>query len=165
MRLDGVWRDVCVRNISSRGMLLQAGSAPHRGTYVEVYRGKHVIVARVAWSKDNRFGVQTQERLNIQAILGEPDLSGTSYKDAVKKQPTYERRSAPRPTEAELRWRAEQSRFTSKALEFACIAAVGGSIAFALFDTMSDTFSKPLASVSAALTASADAPSTRGSHH
>lgn len=153
LRLDGVWRDVCIRNISSRGMLLQAGSAPQRGTYVEVYRGKHVIVARVAWAKDNRFGIQTQERLNVQAILSEPDLSGPSYKEVIKTQPTFERRSVSRASEAELRWRAEQNRFKSKALEFACIAAVGGSIAFVLFDTMFETLSQPLTRVSTELSA------------
>ena len=151
MRLNGVWKDVCIRNISSRGMLLQAGPAPARGTYIEVYRGRHVIVARVAWAKENRFGIQTQDRLNIKAILGEPDLSGVSYNDAIKTQPTFERRSAPRPTQADLRWRAEQSRFKAKALEFACIAAVAGSIGMILFDTVSDTLAQSVAGVSAGL--------------
>ena len=151
MRLDGVWKDVCIRNISSRGMLLQAGSAPARGTYVEVYRGRHVIVARIAWAKDNRFGIHTQDRLDVQAILGEPDLSGANYKDVIKTQPTFERRAAPRPTQADLRWRAERSRFKAKALEFACIAAVGGSIGLVLFDTVSDTLLRAVAGVSVGL--------------
>ena len=151
MRLDGVWRDVCIRNISSRGMLIQATSAPPRGTYVEVYRGRHVIVARVAWSKDHRFGVQTQERLNISSVLQEPDLSGASYKETLKTQPSYERRSRPRPSQPDLRWSAERSRFMSKALDFACVVVVGASSAAIVFDAVTTTLNKPIAAVTAEL--------------
>lgn len=151
MRLNSLWSDVCIRNISSRGMLLQAGSPPPRGTYVEVYRGRHVIVACVAWAKDNRFGIQTQDRLDVQAILGEPDRSGTNYADAIKKHPTFERRSAPRPTQSELAWRAERNRFKAKVVEFACIASVAGSVGLILFDTITDVVSKPVAQISAVM--------------
>ena len=158
MRLDGVWRDVCIRNISSRGMLLQAGPPPRRGTYLEVYRGRHVIVARVAWSSDNRFGIQTQDRLDVQAIITEPDLSAARYNDVLKTQPAFERRSAPRPTQAELRWRAERSRFRAKALEFACVAAVTGSVGLVIFDTVSDRLTSSVAGVSAGLSGDAGSP-------
>jgi hypothetical protein len=151
MRLNGVWKDVCVRNISSRGMLIQAASAPPRGTYVEVCRGRHLIVARVAWSREHRFGIQTQERLNLDAVLKEPDLSSVDYTERLKAQPTYERRSTPRQSQAELRWRAERSRFFSKALEFACVGAMGASAALLMFDTVSGVLLKPVAAMTAAL--------------
>jgi hypothetical protein len=151
MRLHGVWRDVCIRNISSRGMLIQAASAPPRGTYVEVYRGRHVIVARVAWSKDHRFGVHTQDRLNLDALLQEPDASGINYKDKLKAEPAFERRATPRPRQADLRWRAERSRFFSKALEFACVGATGAAAALLVFDTASGVLARPVAAVTAEL--------------
>lgn len=151
MRLDGTWKDVCIRNISSRGMLIQAASALPRGTYVEVYRGRHVIVARVAWSKDHRFGIFTQERLNIDAVLQEPDLSGVNYKEASKTQPSYERRERARPSDADLKWRAERSTFTSKALEFACVVVVAASGAAIAFDAVSDTLSTPMVAVTTQL--------------
>ena len=151
MRLDGVWKDVCIRNISSRGMLLQAGSPPPRSTYVEVYRGRHVIVARVAWSKDTRFGIHTQERLDVSSIIGEPDFSGANYRDVIKGQPAFERRQIPRPTEAELRWRAEQNSFKARAVEFLCVAAVAASMGLIIFDTVLDTLSHSAAAVSAGL--------------
>jgi hypothetical protein len=151
MRLDGTWKDVCIRNISSRGMLIQAASELPRGTYVEVYRGRHVIVARVAWSKDHRFGIYTQERLNIDAVLQEPDLSGVNYKEASTTQRSYERRERARPSDADLRWRAERSTFASKALEFACIVMVGASGAAVAFDVVADTLTKPMAAVTTQL--------------
>lgn len=150
VRLDGLWGDVCIRDISSRGMLLQAKSAPPRGTYVEVYRGRHAIVARVVWSKDNRFGVQTQDRLNPGALLNEPDKSAVSYTDTLKTNPTFERRSAPR-TSHDLRWNAEQNRFRAKAAEFACLAAASIVGAMFLFDAVSSTLSEPLSVASAHL--------------
>ncbi len=151
MRLDGIWSDVCIRNISSRGMLVQAASAPPRGTYVELYRGRHVVVARVAWSKEHRFGIRTQDRLNVEAILGEPDLSAANYKEKLKDEPSFERRSSPRVSQADLRWRAERSRFSSRALEFACLCAFGLCVGMVLFETASDTMTDPLAAVSVEL--------------
>lgn len=152
MRLDGVWADVCIRDISSRGLLLQAASAPSRNSYVEIYRGRHVIVARVVWTKDERFGVQTQDRLNIDAVIEEPDLSGIEFRKARAASPTFERRSAPRPPSADdLRWKAERSRHLSKAAEFACLGALGASAAFLIFEGFYDAVAEPMATVSANL--------------
>lgn len=51
MRTGVSWHDVCILNLSAHGVGLQAAEPPARGTYVEIRRGPHVIVARVAWSK------------------------------------------------------------------------------------------------------------------
>ena len=55
------WGDVCILNLSKRGMLVQAPEAPERGTYLEVRRGSKEIVARVVWSAGNRFGAYGME--------------------------------------------------------------------------------------------------------
>jgi hypothetical protein len=152
MRLDGVWADVCIRDISSRGLLVQAASAPARNSYVEIYRGRQVIVARVVWTKDERFGVQTQDRLDIDAVIQEPDLSGINYRKARVDSPTFERRTVPRqPSAQDLRWRAERSRHLSRAAEFACIGALTASAAILIFGGLSRSFAEPLAAVSASL--------------
>lgn len=151
MRLGGVWSDACIRNISSRGMLIRAASAPPRGTYLELYRGRHVIVARVAWCEGKSFGIQTQDRVDVAAVLNEPNLSSVDYKDKLKVQPTFERRSAPRLSQADLRWSAERNRFVSKALEFACLGAMGALGAAMVSETVSGTLSEPLAAVTAKL--------------
>lgn len=150
MRVDGGWTDVCIRNISSRGMLLQAGSPPRRGTYLEIYRGRHVAVARVAWTKDRSFGIHTQDRLDVQAIINEPDLSSASYNEIKKTEPTYERRSSPRSDQV-IKWRAEQSRLLGKTAEFACIAALGLAGAMFLYEAVAGTLSEAAAEVSAHL--------------
>jgi hypothetical protein len=40
------WTDVCIRNLSPRGLLLHGQSPPRPGSYVEVRRGSYIIVAR-----------------------------------------------------------------------------------------------------------------------
>lgn len=152
IRVGTSWGDVCVRDISSRGLLLQGREAPPRGTYLEVRRGSHVVVARVVWSGDQRFGVQAQDRISIEGFIGEPDLSGLDYKAATKTNPGYERRSSPRPPRFEQQ--AEQSRRLSSLLEFAVVAGLGAFAATIAFDVVGDTLSAPLTTLSTTLQAS-----------
>src|SRR5690349_16447421 len=108
MRNGPSWADVNIRNISSRGLMVQAASSPPRGSYVELRRGRHAIVARVAWSNGRRFGVQTQDRLDVDAIVAEPDQSSSDFRKAKAADPAFERRATPRaPTRAEIERRAE----------------------------------------------------------
>jgi len=70
MRADGPVTDVCVRNVSTRGMLLQACRAPAPGSYVEIVLPETSIVARVVWSKDRRFGVASRDRIRLADVIG-----------------------------------------------------------------------------------------------
>jgi len=70
MRAGGRPVDVCVRNISARGMMLQCADPPPRGTYVEVAIGKTSIVGRVAWTNNRRAGVQARELIDVATYLG-----------------------------------------------------------------------------------------------
>lgn len=151
MRLDGAWGDVCIRDISSRGLLLQGALPPPRGTYIEVFRGRHIIVARVVWTKDRSFGVQAQDRINIDAVVGEPDLSGIDYAAAVKAQPGFDRRRSPRETEARIAERAQRSRSLSAAMEFGFMAALILFAATAAFSVITDTLARPAAALRGAL--------------
>ena len=151
IRLDGVWKDACIRNISSRGMLVQADSPPGRGTYIDIYSGKHVVVGRVAWSSGRRFGLQSQDRLNIDALLGQPDLSAIDYRKAAQTNPAFERRSVPRQDAAALHWRSERNRHLATAFQFACIVVAGATLCLSLAAAASETLARPLAAVSVAL--------------
>ena len=149
MRLGVRWCDVSIRNISSRGLLVQAEAAPERGTFVEIRRGPHVIVARVAWSQGPRFGVQTQERLDVASIIAEPDLSKVDYKAALAANPAYERRSASRPPD--MGQAAERSRLRARALEWVSICIAGAIAAGFALDAVSAALAPPLAAVRAEL--------------
>lgn len=54
-------RDACILDLSSRGLMIHASETVPGGSYLELRRGRHVIVARVVWSRDRRAGLQAQE--------------------------------------------------------------------------------------------------------
>lgn len=147
MRLNGAFRDVRIRDISSKGLLLEGEFAPQRGTYLEVFRGRHLIIARVVWSQEKRFGVLAQDRMNVDAIVTEPDHSGVRATDASTGLPT-ERRSAPRLTSREISRRAARSRHVSAAFQFGFIVVLGLSGAVTLFGVVSQSLAAPMKVVS-----------------
>lgn len=127
MRADGALSDVCIRNISSRGMLLQAAVPPPRGSYVEIFCPRHTIVARVVWVQDRRFGVHTRERMDIGAVLGEG--GSVDRRSPNRTAPNLGRRST------DVQQRFERSRQLSAAFEFGSLIA--GSTALAMFAAIS----------------------------
>ena len=70
LRIAGQWTDVRVRNISSRGMLLEIDSPPTRGCYLEIARGRHRYTARVAWAEGRQCGVQVRELIDVPEFIG-----------------------------------------------------------------------------------------------
>lgn len=127
MRSDGAFSDVCIRNISSRGMLLQAAVSPPRGSYVEIFCSRHTIVARVVWVQDRRFGVHTRERMDIGALLGE--CGYVERRSPNRTAPNLGRRST------DVQQRFERSRQLSAAFEFGSLVA--GSAALAMVAAIS----------------------------
>jgi hypothetical protein len=152
IRVGGSWGDVCVRDISSRGLLLQAANVPPRGSYIEVRRGRHSVVARVVWASDERFGVLAQDRISIDGFVGEPDLSTIDFNTASRAQPGFERRAAPRGSEVQrLEQKLLRSRRISSVLQFMTLAGLGAIAATAAFDIVGSTLSMPLAAMNASL--------------
>jgi hypothetical protein len=159
VRIGNIWRDVCVRDISSRGLLLQGRSAPSRGTYIEICRGRHAIVARVVWSSEERFGVQAQDRINIEGFVGEPDVSGIDYRTAVLADPAFDRRAAARaPQRASIEQRIERSRRMSATFQFAVMIAAGAVAASTAFSMVGETLAAPLQRISTSFAAPAMPP-------
>ena len=143
MRAVASWGDVCILNISSRGMQLQAARPPERGSFVEIRRGPHVIIGCVAWTKQHRFGIRSQDVLFVDAITAEPgDV------EAQRRQPAYtaiDQRVRPRAPNN------DSSRLFGRALEFACLGCVAAVGAMALYGAAAEAFAKPLSAVARAL--------------
>lgn len=149
MRYGGAWTDVCIRDISSRGMLLQAAAPPQRGTYVEIYRATHRIIGRVVWTKDRRFGIHSQQRIDVSGMMEEPAVAGSGRGPAPATQVAADRRSEPRQiTSASVAQRLERSRRMSAAFEFGCVVACGIAAAAIAVNVVYDTLSAPFRSVS-----------------
>ena len=150
MRLGATWRDVNILNISSRGLLLHAAPPPERGTYVEVRRGPHVIVARVVWSSQERFGVQSQDPLRVDDIISEAGQSTGASAKALESPAGGERRAAPRERPG-LANRHERSRQASRMAEFICLSAFGAILAAIVFDAVAEGLGRPISQLSGAL--------------
>ncbi len=135
MRVGGNYSDVCIRNISPRGMMLQAASPPPVGSYVEILRAAHTVVARVVWINERRFGIHTSDRLNIPAIINETVPTGQRNSGQERRSPDRPRAVAPSMSDIALQ--AERSRRLSGMVQFGLLglsgmvgAAMLGSLAY-----------------------------------
>ena len=140
---DGRWQDVCIRNISSRGMMVEVQHPPPRGHYLEVRRGAHVIIGRVVWSSGYRVGILSQEKLEIGAIVADTRVSARSSRASGK---PVERRKSARHHE-----RHDHSRLLGRSIEFGSLLALGALGAFFVVDVASAALGGPLHEVRTAL--------------
>lgn len=149
MHMGATWRDVKVLNISSRGLLLRASSAPPRGSYTEIRRGLHVIQARVVWTDGERFGVTTQDRLTIDDLIrNRPPGSGENW----QRQSSGGARDTQWSGAIILRDAGlAYSKSISRLLQFACIGLFGASAAVAGAAWVGQTLRQPLSTISDAV--------------
>ena len=141
MQAGGRWRDACILNISSRGLLLHSSDAPGAGSYLEIRRGQHVMVARVVWSEAERFGVHTQDWLPVDAIVR--DLPPTGAAKAGETRFVERRRQS--------RENHERSRQAGRWLEYAAFAMGGMIAASSAYGAVSMAMARPMAELDAAL--------------
>lgn len=146
MRAGGRPMDICIRNISSRGMLLQAAVPPPRGTYIEILFPGQTVVARVVWAKERRFGAHTREAMDLSAITG---IAGLGEPHSGKQAST---RAHPAPkghalTVAQLREQHERSRRLSSLFEFAFMAVCSVAIAAVAAEAIYERFGGTLQEV------------------
>lgn len=147
LRDGATWRDAMILNLSSRGLMIRAEQPPANGSYLELRRGRHVIVARVMWRRDGLCGLRAQDRLPTEAIIAEPDASA-----AGPLVPGIERRVAPAAKTPRLASH-EESRWRARAFEYAGLAVIGLSCAGLAYGAVSHALGAPLAVVENALAA------------
>ena len=139
MRAEGPPLDVCVRDISSRGLMIQTRTPPPRGTYVQIECAGHEIVGIVVWRREHRFGVNTCERIDASALARErrPRIATPKPSGGVAK--AVSARVTP------------QGRMFAQRMEFAVVATFAVVLVGALGAVAFETLSRPIAAVSAAL--------------
>ena len=140
---DGRWQDVCIRNISTRGMMVEVQHPPPRGHYLEVRRGAHVIIGRVVWSSGYHVGILSQDKLEIGAIVADLNVPKRRARSTGE---LVERRNAPRHAE-----RHDRSRLLSRTIEYASMLALGAIGALLAMDVVDTALDRPLRDVQAAL--------------
>ena len=147
--MDGAsWKDVCIRNISSRGLLLHTESPPRPGSYVDIRRGWYTIVGRVIWSSDRQFGVNTQDALSIDDIVQDRSRS-RQPSDSVQNAAPVERRTSPR--NASHAHKHELNRQLSSTLQFSFLVLLSLFVAGTAFALVRDALAHPLTSIASNL--------------
>jgi hypothetical protein len=143
MRISAGWNDACILNISERGLMIRAASAPPRhGSCVELRRGARIIIGRVMWADEDRFGLSTQDQLDVESIIAVPDGDGAEAASSPAITATFDRRATVRPATA-----FERSRHWSRAFEFICITIFGAAGCVVAFGAVTQLFAAPMAAV------------------
>ena len=148
MRAGSAWGDVCVLNVSSRGVLAQAEVPPAKGTYIEVRRGSHVIVARVVWTEKHRFGICSQDLIGVDDFVAGPEGPRSSRPSAQASGHVDSRTTTRRCASGE---RHEQSRAMGRSLEFCVLVGTSVALASVAFGLLRDAVANPVSKVSAVL--------------
>lgn len=143
IRCGATWTDARIVDLSSRGVGLSAATPPRSGAYVEIRRGRHIIIARVVWVKGLRFGVRTQDAVPVESVIAD---SASAEASAGASGQQVERRAVPRPAV-----RHDRSRTVGRAMEFAFLGIMGASAALLGFDMIGDALRVPLTQVQTAL--------------
>lgn len=141
MRTQDGWSDVLIRNVSSRGMLIETGTVAPKDKYIELRTGHHAVVGRVAWRKQSQFGIHTQDRIDIDALAMRPSKPSPSGPPKA----TDERRATPRQVSPEaLQRTAERSRMLGQATQFVFIGLFVTAAALLVGNQVYDTLASPM---------------------
>jgi len=145
MRGDSAWSEVCIRNVSVHGMMLEMSKPPAPGSYVELRRANVVVVARVMWAELDRCGLRTQGKVDVGALSGGKESSpGPSGNDQAVREPARLRSDR-------LDRTAENARHVARGLQFACGTIFGGALAILLSMASYEAMARPFAAIREAL--------------
>lgn len=145
IRQDTGWKDASLRNLSSRGAMLQMDAPPPKGSFIEIRRGEALMVGQVRWSDGDRCGLRMQDKVPLASLLSPRYQPADDLVAAGK----VERRAQVRVmSPAEI---AERSRY--KSALFQRLTLIAGALAAAIFlmTMMMELAGKPMATIAAHL--------------
>lgn len=137
MCAGGPRTDVCIRDISSRGLMVQSSAPPPRGTFVDLECAGHEIVGLVVWRREHRFGIQTRDRINVPALANRiaPEVLAPSRRRGASAR-------------AAVRTGAGTSRALAGRMEFAVVVLFAGALVAALGLTAFQALAQPFGAIS-----------------
>lgn len=112
--------EVCVLDISTRGLSASTAHPPKRGQFVELMVGKNSLVGQVKWSSQRRFGVAFRERISVIGAI-----SGVEGAVTLKEQSKAPKR-ANQPASAAIS--------KGRKVEFMIMVAAGAAATFVVAD-------------------------------
>ncbi|MEO7787186.1 MAG: hypothetical protein ABIR77_05095 [Sphingomicrobium sp.] len=148
MRAGPSWGGVSLLNLSSRGALAQAEVPPPKGSYIEVRCGAHVIVARVMWAEQERFGFRSQDPILVDALLANRDEAVRTGQPAPGMVSQDRRAVLRKPSPSD---RHERSRATARTTEYCCLVAIAALLGSVAVSMVQSALGGPMTLISAAL--------------
>ncbi|HET9458509.1 MAG TPA: PilZ domain-containing protein [Sphingomicrobium sp.] len=140
MRAGGGWDDVCILNLSQRGLMIHSSSPAQPGSYVEIRRGAQEIVARVVWRTNNRMGLLSQRRLQVAQVISGKELP--SLQRAADTLGLERRR---------LLRTANRNRVRARLAQFVAVGLLGAALASAAYAAVVESLGRSLSEVAFAL--------------
>ena len=131
MRAGGMPVEVCIRDVSARGVCIVSNNPPPRGTVVELAGAAIPIVGKVVWANDLRFGIALGGRIDVGRLLTQPSKVPAPHE--LVPLPRYAREPLPAAQAA------ERNRNTGHAFQFVMIALAGAIAAVAIGQIVYDT--------------------------
>lgn len=143
------WGDACIHNISSRGMMIACDDPLAPGEYLDLRRGRQVVIGRVVWRRERFAGIRTQDAISADALVNEPRLENRPAKSDAE----GDRRNARERlvSEIDAARRMERSRSISSALQFGALGLFGITAAAAIAVQVGHVLAAPTQQISAAL--------------
>ena len=142
MRAGGLPVDVCIRDVSARGLCLVSNTPPVRGTIVELTGSHAPIVGRVVWASELRFGIEARGRIDVAAMVC--GKGAAPRPDAAVPPPGYVARALPARA-------ADSGRLAGNAMQFLFMAFLAGCAATFIGQTLYETLAGTSAAVAAGL--------------
>jgi len=62
-------REVCIIDVSTRGILATGASPPKRAEIIEISPGNNFLTGEVKWASERRFGIALRERVSVAAMV------------------------------------------------------------------------------------------------
>jgi hypothetical protein len=134
VRAGAMPADACIRDISRRGLLLQSAAPPVRGTHIELVGPFVPIVGRVVWTNGHRFGVQTQDVIDVPAFV-----SGAADRRKTNVECEFHRRASDLETRSGAGRQAEVGRWIQYGAVLLIGAGVATGLAHAAYQQLSHT--------------------------
>ena len=122
--------DVCIRNVSSHGLMLQMQSPPTVGSQVVVATDSLSIAGQLIWQNGHKCAVRARDRIDTRALLS----GGAEIPRAGIALST-----------------AESSRLLARAIDFSTVTVVGAGFAAMIAIGVYEALSKPFALLAQAL--------------
>ncbi len=143
------WGDACIHNVSSRGMMIACDDPLAPGEYLDLRRGRQVVIGRVVWRRDRFSGIRTQDVISADSLVNEPRLEGRP----VDPQQGMERRVMRQSMASEIdaARRMERSRSLSQMLQFGALGIFGLVAAVTIATQVGQMLAKPAVQISQAL--------------